>query len=352
MREVRTIITMTVDKNGIDPNHLNFNTTNSTLIAMQRRYCHLGKCPISWATISYIPNLGGNVVYMICFLVLLGAQIFFGIRYKTWKFLVPMIFGLLLEIIGYIGRIMLHNNPFIENNFLLYLICLTIGPAFFSACIYLCLGRLITVISPENSRLKPKTYTKVFVGCDLLALVLQAVGGAIASTAKDHAGSTTGTNVMVAGLASQVLSMLLFMILWADFGLRVRKARLAGTLRHTQPPLYEPLRQSKTFSAFQWSLAIATVLIFVRSVYRVAELAEGFSGSIANEQAPFMIFEGPMIIIAVALLTWYHPGRVFHELWVPAGLGVRAHKLGQDSTVELSERDEWKNNSRVYNQQV
>jgi hypothetical protein len=109
---------MSLDKNGIDPNHLNLTTTNSTLIAMQRKYCHLGECPIEWATIAYIPNIGGNVVYMLCFLVLLAVQLFFGIRYKTWKFLASMMLGLLLEVIGYIGRIMLHNNPFIMNNFL------------------------------------------------------------------------------------------------------------------------------------------------------------------------------------------------------------------------------------------
>ena len=97
-------------------------------------------------------------------------------------------------------------------------------------------------------------------------------------------------------------------------------------------------------------LAISTLLIFVRSVYRVAELSEGFSGAIANEEVPFMIFEGPMIIIAVALITWFHPGRVFNELWVPAGLGIQSHKTGQ--TVELLEGKGSKHNARVYGQQV
>ncbi|KAF2500062.1 RTA1-domain-containing protein [Lophium mytilinum] len=312
-----------LDRNGVDPNHLNLTTTNSTLIAMQRKYCKLGECPISWATISYLPNLGGNVVYLACFFVLLGIQMFFGIKHKTWTFLGSMIMGLLLEIIGYIGRIMLHNNPFIMNNFLVYLICLTIGPAFFSGCIYLCLGRIITVVGPENSRLQPRTYAKIFIGCDLFALVLQAVGGALASTAKDHAGSQQGTNVMIAGLVSQVISMVLFMALWLDFTIRVRKAKAMGSLGRSQPPLYNTLRNSRIFTGFQLSLVIATVLIFIRCIYRVAELAGGFDSAIANSEVSFMIFEGPMIIIAVALITWFHPGRVFRQLWVPAGKGDR-----------------------------
>jgi hypothetical protein len=128
-----------------------------------------------------------------------------------------------------------------------YLVCLTIGPAFLSACIYLCLSRVITVMGVENSRLQPRTYTKVFVGCDLLALILQAAGGAMASTAKDQAGSKTGTNIMVAGLVSQVLSMALFMGLWTDFSLRARKSGKTG------PASYAGLRQSMNFTLFQYS---------------------------------------------------------------------------------------------------
>jgi hypothetical protein len=107
-----------LDKNGIDPSHLDLTTTNSTLIAMQRKYCKLGECPIEWATIEYLPNLGGNIVYLVAFFVLLGLQMFFGIKHKTWTFMSSMICGILLEIIGYIGRVLLHNNPFIMNNFL------------------------------------------------------------------------------------------------------------------------------------------------------------------------------------------------------------------------------------------
>ena len=78
------------------------------------------------------------------------------------------------------------------------------------------------------------------------------------------------------------------------------------------------------------ALAIATVLILVRSIYRVAELAGGFNGTIANNQAAFMILEGPLIIIAISLLTFYHPGRVFGDLWAAAKQGVESTKLMSD----------------------
>lgn len=191
-------------------------------------------------------------------------------------------------------------------------------------------------------------YTYIFVGCDILALVLQAIGGGMAATAKDHKGSRTGVNIMIAGLISQVITMTLFLALWADFALRTRRAKISGSFSRLQPQLYEQLRSNKDFTFLQWSLLAAAILIFVRCIYRVAELWDGFNGKLANEEATFMIFEGPMIFFAVAALTLFHPGRVFGDLWVPAGKGVRSMgKLGEDdaSSVQLTEH-EW--NSTTY----
>lgn len=76
---------------------------------------------------------------------------------------------------------MMHSNPFSKNNFLIYLVTLTIAPAFLSAAIYLCLVRIVVVYGEKRSRFRPRTYTVLFCSCDFLALLLQAIGGAIAS---------------------------------------------------------------------------------------------------------------------------------------------------------------------------
>jgi hypothetical protein len=75
---------------------------------------------------------------------------------------------------------------------------------------------------------------------------------------------------------------------------------------------------------------IATILIFVRSVYRVAELQGGFDGRIANNQTVFMIFEGPMIILATFALTVCHPGYAFAGQWHAAAWSLRGRKVDQD----------------------
>jgi hypothetical protein len=81
--------------------------------------CTVGICPLSCAQVKYLPTLVGNVVYAVAFGLLLLAQFALGIKYKTWGFMVGMICGLVLEIVGYAGRIMLHDNPFDFNNFIM-----------------------------------------------------------------------------------------------------------------------------------------------------------------------------------------------------------------------------------------
>ena len=127
-----------------------------------------------------------------------------------------------------------------------YLICLTIGPAFFSASIYLCLSRLVVVYGENLSRFRPRTYTITFVCCDITSLVLQAIGGGIASTADIKSTEQEGINIMIAGLSFQVASLVLFILLCAEFAWNVYRAQGAWE------PMFEPLRQTKRFTAFLW----------------------------------------------------------------------------------------------------
>jgi hypothetical protein len=73
---------------------------------------------------------------------------------------------------------------------------------------------------------------------------------------------------------------------------------------------------------------VATILIIVRSVFRVAELEDGFISSIANNEGLFMALEGPMIIIAVGALTVSHPGYAFNGEWNELTWSFRAVKTG------------------------
>lgn len=99
--------------------------------------CTLQTCDLSMASFLYIPTLAGNALFLSIFAILLIVQVFLGVKHKTWGYMVAIFIGLLLEIIGYGGRIMLHNQPFNNDAFLVYLVTLTIGPALLSAAVRL-----------------------------------------------------------------------------------------------------------------------------------------------------------------------------------------------------------------------
>lgn len=96
------------------------------------------------------------------------------------------------------------------------------------------------------SRIAPRTYAIIFVCCDLLSLILQAAGGALTATAdKDQPDlRNTGVNIMIAGLATQVASLAVFILLCAEFAYRVVKNK------HRLNESFEGLRKTKLWKLF------------------------------------------------------------------------------------------------------
>jgi hypothetical protein len=145
--------------------------------------CQLGTCDVNiWGYVHYQPSIPGNALFLAIISTLAICQLCLGIYYKTGFMGVAMLLGLATEILGYIARILLHSDPFSRAYFLWYLICLTIGPAFIAAAIYLSLGRIVVVYGEDISRIRPRTYTVFFMGCDIVSLCVQAVGGGIAAS--------------------------------------------------------------------------------------------------------------------------------------------------------------------------
>ncbi|KAL8760985.1 MAG: hypothetical protein Q9184_002855 [Pyrenodesmia sp. 2 TL-2023] len=275
--------------------------------------CTIDTCPISLASVRYRASLGGNAFYLALFLLLLILQLGFGFKWRTWSYAGSMFGGLALEVIGYVARVQMHHNPFNGDHFLMYLVVLTIAPCFIAAAIYLSLARIILIYGESLARFKPRTYTIIFICCDVFSLVLQAAGGGIADTAESRSLQQAGIDVMIAGLSFQVVSLTAFMVLCADFAWSVRskggdvsKARLQSRLSTCSVA---------RFHMFIGAIAVATLGIYIRSAYRVAELREGFDGKLANDEVTYMILEGAMVALACIAMTALHPGFVFGRNW-------------------------------------
>ena len=267
------------------------------------------QCLKEWGQLFYIPNLGANAFFLAWFAVAVVAQTGLGIKFRTWGYMAAMIGGCGLEIVGYAARIGLHNDIFDKNQFIIYLVGLTIGPAFFSAAIYLSISRIIVIYGNDLSLLRPRTLTTLFIGCDLISLILQAAGGAIASLADTQADNDMGVNIMIAGLSTQVACTTVFGIICLHLMWAVRK--------HPDKVNQESVQFRRQFRcrAFFYGIGIATIGILVRCAFRCAELSEGFDSELANDEVTFMILDGCMMVITVFVLTAAHPGLTLGDRW-------------------------------------
>jgi hypothetical protein len=139
---------------------------------------------------------------------------------------------------------------------------------------------------------------------------------------------------MVAGLAFQVFTLLIFMILCADFALRtIRRYKSMGESAFDQNPQFIAARNSIKFKGFLVALTLATICIFWRSVYRVAELAEGWTGHLIKQQWLFVGFEGVMVIVACFALNVFNPAFAF-----PGGM-QGAGGLGTSKKMKKQQRE-------------
>lgn len=243
--------------------------------------------------------------------------------------------GLGLEAAAYVSRTMIHEDDFNRNIFIIYIYCITLGATFLSAAIYLCLSRIVVAYGEEQARFRPRTYSIFFMVGDFLALSLQGAGGGMLQVVETQ---DIGLEVLLAGLSFQILSLLLFAVACADFGLCVWRSNRSPSER------FADLLSSWKWTGFLWgrnlsllyvtradflidtALAVGTIGIIVRSSYRIAELQAGFHSQIFNQQILFMFLEGTVMSIVSIALTAFHPGLVFGDKWRQANFSLRGRK--------------------------
>ncbi|KAI1341869.1 RTA1-domain-containing protein [Xylariaceae sp. FL0016] len=279
--------------------------------------CNADICPYDQSYYLYRIDLVPNALFAALFgLSLISFLLTFLLTRRGATFTTAMILGLICEILGYTGRIMSWNNQWGETGFLMQICCLTIAPAFLAAGIYLCIRKIVFTFGPENSRIPPVYYTRIFIPCDIVSLILQATGGALASVASHKQESTkTGDDIMIAGLAFQVFTLAIFILLCLDFVFNTLKRQKAlGKEALDQDPRIAAIRGSIMFKGFLLALGVSTITIFMRCVFRVIELSGGWEGPIMAKQGLFIGFEGVLISIAVLVLNFFHPSVCFKHL--------------------------------------
>ncbi|EYE97197.1 RTA1 domain-containing protein [Aspergillus ruber CBS 135680] len=262
-------------------------------------------CPVEASTYGYYPNLGGNIFFTVFFGICGIFQLFFGVYYQAWGFATALVIGAFLEVAGYIGRVLMHYNPWSPPAFKLQIVCLILSPTFIAAGIYLTIKHIIAYLGPEHSKLKPKLFTWIFIGSDIGSLLLQAAGGGVAASAgsTDQALLKTGDDIMIAGIAFQVATMSVCGFLTLDFFLRFRKNGRGLSVEKEQDGYISPRNMMLVIGGE----VFAYVTVLIRCIYRLPEMAGGWGNPLMQKENEFLVLDGMMIALAVLSFTILHP---------------------------------------------
>ncbi|KAL8745039.1 MAG: hypothetical protein Q9190_002787 [Brigantiaea leucoxantha] len=268
--------------------------------------------PANPPTYGYTPSLAAGILFSTLFLLLTlthSAQLLLSRRY--W--LLVFILGCIGETLGWAARTWAHYCPYADIAFEMQISTLIFSPAFFAAGIYIVLGYIIRIFGPGTSMLSPKQYLWVFCSVDFVTLLLQAIGGGIASAADDDQPDEleTGTNIMIVGIVFQLASNVVFAGFFAralvstyrpgkgllnleDLALRSRSGRVPATT-------------TKRLRILCAATTVSTLCLIARGVYRSIELIQGWRGYLILTQRYFIGLDGSLMVIAVAVFAVANP---------------------------------------------
>jgi RTA1 like protein len=147
-------------------------------------------------------------------------------------------------------------------------VAIILSPTIISVGVYLTLKHVSLNVNPALSRVRPKWYPWIFLPSDLSCLIVQAIGGGLAAAAGSDGQNKKlldgGNHAIIAGIALQVVVLLLFGIVSGEYFFRVH--RWIKTPEAT-PAALEMWHNPK-FRKFVFAVSGAFVCILLRCIYR------------------------------------------------------------------------------------
>jgi RTA1 like protein len=177
------------------------------------------------------------------------------------------------------------SNPWNFIAFATQLLALILAPTFVAAAVSITFKYFVLHYDPDISPIRPNVYRWLFVGSDIVSIVIQGAGAfvAAAATSGDPPNkqlSDVSVGLLITGVSFQVANMLvcggLMIVYWrryknrpsryvetdADSGRHIMAAA-QGAANHSQTRLDE-----RKVRIFVFSIMAAFVVIIIRSIYR------------------------------------------------------------------------------------
>ena len=245
----------------------------------------------------YSPSLALCLIALVLFALSALWHISQLFKYRQ-KFFFIFVLGTLCQVVGYIGRLgCIHN---LENltYYIVQSLAVLLAPIFYAASIYSLLGKIVQYAGAESlSPIRPTRITFIFVIGDLLSFLMQSTGGGMMASG-DASKMDLGTNIILIGLIIQLVFFFFFIFLTCVFHVRTSDWQVKGHQGHWKLLLK--------------ILEVSSALIFIRSVYRVVEYAQGFYGYFISHEVYLYVLDALLMLIVQLLFSFVHPGTVLY----------------------------------------
>ncbi|KAL0941484.1 Protein RTA1-like protein 1 [Colletotrichum truncatum] len=249
----------------------------------------------------YSPSLTAAIIFTVLFALSAAAHLYQSFRLKAW-FFIAFFLGCAFEVIGCIGRIISarQSTEWTLPPFMLQSIFLLLGPTLMAASIYMTLGRFITCLDANMySLVDAGMISKGFVIADIISILAQSTGGGILAADKSLNGHKLGEAIIIAGLAIQIYFFAFFITLLHVFYSAV-----------VAKPTKKALSLRFSWRRYIQALYVASSLIFVRSIFRIAEYAQGSDGELQSREIYIYVLDITLILLTTAIFNILHPGQL------------------------------------------
>ncbi|ETW76316.1 lipid-translocating exporter [Heterobasidion irregulare TC 32-1] len=281
---------------------------------------------------NYVPTEWICILILVLFIISTCAHAVEATIFRIWWLFPTAVLSGIMEILGWSGRVWSSRNPILQDPFLMQICMTIIGPTPLLAANFVLLGQIIPILGSQYSRLTAKTYTIVFCTCDVTALVIQAAGGGIAASATDEQGTKLGANIMLAGIAIQLVAIVIYMALATEILVRYSLKSPVRDPAGASPWASTSVDAMDTRLKLMVSgLGMITIFLLIRSIYRLIELSDGWNGRIISTQVYFNVLDGGMVILATYTLNFFHPGFLLRP-------EHKGHEYTSETTLPLEKR--------------
>ncbi|KAG2078712.1 RTA1-domain-containing protein [Suillus decipiens] len=256
---------------------------------------------------NYVPTEWVCVFFVVSYSISTAIHMGQALKYKLWWMIPTATLSGVLEILGWSARLWSSRRPELLTPFEMQLVGTIIAPTPLLAANFSILGKIIYELGPQFSRLTPQMYSLIFCSFDIICLTIQAVGGAFAAqAASENTSADSGGRIMLVGIVGQLVAIVIYAGLATEFLLRRKYnapfRRQIIKFGKGQHPI------SKEMLQLIYGMSFCTICLFIRSVYRTVELADGWSGLVIATESYFNWLDGGFITIAIYTLNVFHPG--------------------------------------------